>query len=147
MERLTERHSTVTSSVSSPKLVKREFVTYKIGSLLGYEADEMKSEEIQEVLNKLADYEDLDERGMVIRDGEPQKCFAQITFDKDDLQELVDEKIAEIELDIDAVKEQTIDNFVKELSRYAFSNEYGTHIVFTPEQLDEMANHLKAGGK
>lgn len=33
------------------------------------------------------------------------------------------------------------------LHKYAFSNEYGTHIVFTPEQLDEMVAHWKEGEK
>lgn len=106
-------------------------------------AIEMTSSETQHCLDKLADYEDLDERGMVIRNGDP--IFANITFDKNDLQKMVNEKISEIELNIDTIKEQTIDEFVKMLHRYAFSNEYGTHIVFTPEQLDEMVAHWKAG--
>ena len=59
--------------------------------------DSMTTEQTQKCLDKLADYEDLDERGMVIRDGEPTKCFANITFDKNDLQKMVDEKISEIE--------------------------------------------------
>lgn len=124
---------------------ERRFVSYEDGNFIGHEAKHMTVEEVQKCLDKLADYEDLDERGMVIRDGELTKCFANITFDKNDLQKMVNEKISEIELNIDTIKEQTIDEFVKMLHRYAFSNEYGTHIVFTPEQLDEMVAHWKAG--
>lgn len=113
--------------------------------LVKISAIDMVSKEVQKCLDKLADYEDLDERGMVIRDGEPVKCFANITFDKNDLQKMVDEKVAEIELNIDRIKEETINEFVKMLHRYAFSNEYRTHIVFTPEQLDELVAHWKEG--
>lgn len=145
MERLTERHHTITSAISTLETKEKGFVVYKIDNFLVRSAGCMTTEQTQKCLDKLADYEDLDERGMVIRNGEPTKCFANITFDKNDLQKMVDEKVAEIELNINAIREQTIDEFVKMLHRYAFSNEYGTHIVFTPEQLDEMVAHWKAG--
>lgn len=139
MERLTKRTS---FSKMYPEL---RAVVYVNKDKEEYVAIEMTSSETQHCLDKLADYEDLDERGMVIRDGDSVKYFANITFDKNDLQKMVDEKIAEIELNINAIREQTIDEFVKTLHRYAFSNEYGTHIVFTPEQLDEMVAYWKAG--
>lgn len=145
MERLTERHRTITSAISTLETKEKRFVVYKTDDLFGRDAGCMTTEQTQKCLDKLADYEDLDERGMVICDGDPVKCFANITFDKNDLQKMVNEKISEIELNIDRIKEQTIDEFVKTLLRYAFSNEYGTHIVFTPEQLDEMVAHWKAG--
>lgn len=143
MERLTERHHTITSAISTLETKEKGFVVYKIDNFLVRSAGCMTTEQTQKCLDKLADYEDLDERGMVIRNGDP--IFANITFDKNDLQKMVNEKISEIELNIDTIKEQTIDEFVKMLHRYAFSNEYGTHIVFTPEQLDEMVAHWKAG--
>lgn len=167
MERLTERHRTITSAISTLETKEKRFVVYKTDDLFGRDAGCMTTEQTQKCLDKLADYEDLDERGMVIRDGDPVKCFANITFDKNDLQKMVNEKISEIELNIDAIKKEAekevmkkylavaiafeesqnkiIDEFVKMLHRYAFSNEYGTHIVFTPEQLDEMVAHWKAG--
>lgn len=143
MERLTERHHTITSAISTLETKEKGFVVYKIDNFLVRSAGYMTTEQTQKCLDKLADYEDLDERGMVIRNGDP--IFTNITFDKNDLQKMVNEKISEIELNIDTIKEQTIDEFVKMLHRYAFSNEYGTHIVFTPEQLDEMVAHWKAG--
>lgn len=150
MERLTERRHTITSAISTLETKEKRFVVYKTDNLFGRDAGCMTTEQTQKCLDKLADYEDLDERGMVIRDGEPEKCFANITFDKNDLQKMVDEKVAEIELNIDrikeeTIKEETINEFVKMLHRYAFSNEYGTHIVFTPEQLDELVAHWKEG--
>lgn len=145
MERLTKRCCIILGVFDDTPLSKKEYIEYNGNSLFGIEAKHMTSKEVQKCLDKLADYEDLDERGMVIRDGDPVKCFANITFDKNDLQKMVDEKISEIELNIDRIKEETINEFVKMLHRYAFSNEYGTHIVFTPEQLDELVAHLKAG--
>lgn len=150
MERLTERHHTITSAISTLETKEKGFVVYKIDKFFVHSAGCMTTEQTQKCLDKLADYEDLDERGMVIRDGEPVKCFANITFDKNDLQKMVNEKVAEIELNIDrikeeTIKEETINEFVKMLHRYAFSNEYGTHIVFTPEQLDELVAHWKEG--
>lgn len=147
MERLTERRHTITSAISTLETKEKRFVVYKTDNLLGRDAGCMTTEQTQKCLDKLADYEDLDERGMVIRDRELTKCFTNITFDKNDLQKMVDEKVAEIELNINTIREQTIDEFVKMLHRYAFSNEYGTHIVFTPEQLDEMVTHWKEGEK
>lgn len=62
------------------------------------------------MMNKLADYEDLDERGNVIRDGDEHKLFANITIDKEDIQKVIEEKIKEIPINIDAM----IDEFVKQ---------------------------------
>lgn len=146
MERLTKRYTYTNPPDIECVPFKYERIVYTGGNdLVKISAIDMVSKETQKCLDKLADYEDLDERGMVIRDGDPVKCFANITFDKNDLQKMVDEKISEIELNIDRIKEETINEFVKMLHRYAFSNEYGTHIVFTPEQLDELVAHLKAG--
>lgn len=148
MKRLTKRYTYTNPPDIECVPFKYERIVYTDGNdLVKISAIDMVSKEVQKCLDKLADYEDLDERGMVIRDGEPVKCFANITIDKDDLQKMVDEKVSEIELNIDKIKEETIDEFVKMLHRYAFSNEYGTHIVFTPEQLDEMVAHWKAGEK
>ena len=147
MERLTERHRTITSAISTLETKEKRFVVYKTDDLFGRDAGCMTTEQTQNCLDKLADYEDLDERGMVIRDGDPVKCFANITFDKNDLQKMVNEKISEIELNIDRIKEETINEFIKMLNRYAFSNEYGTYIVLTPEQLDEIVDHCKEGEK
>lgn len=147
MKRLTKRVYLGMGATDDSPPYERRFVSYDDGNFIGHEARHMTVKEVQKCLDKLADYEDLDERGMVIRDGEPKKCFANITIDKADLQKMVDEKVSEIELNIDKIRGQTIDEFVKMLHKYVFSNEYGTHIVFTPEQLDEMVAHWKAGEK
>lgn len=148
MERLTKRYTYTNPPNIECVSFKYEKVVYTGGDeLIKIQTCNMALAETQRCLDKLADYEDLDERGMVIRDGDPVKCFANITINKDDLQKMVDEKVSEIELNIDKIREQTIDEFVKMLHRYAFSNEYGTHIVFTPEQLDEMVSHWKVGEK
>lgn len=148
MERLTKRYTYTNPPNIECVPFKFERIVYTGGNdSVKISAIDMVSKEVQRCLDKLADYEDLDERGMVIRDGEPQKCFANITFDKDDFQKMVDEKVSEVELNINAIREQTINDFVAMLSRYAFSNEYDTHIVFTPKQLDEMVSRLKAGEK
>ena len=60
------------------------------------------------MINKLAYYEDLDECGKVIRDGDAHKVFAKITINKEDIQELVDKKFKEISINIDKL----IDEFV-----------------------------------
>ena len=117
MERLTERHRTITSAISTLETKEKRFVVYKTDDLLGRDAGCMTTKQTQECLDKLADYEDLDEHGMVIRDGDPKKCFANMTFDKSDLQKMVDEKVSEIELNICKIKEETIDDFVKMLHR------------------------------
>lgn len=148
MERLTKRCTYINPTDTGCESFKYERIVYTGGNdLVKKYASDMVLEETQECLDKLADYEDLDERGMVVRDGEPEKCFVNMTFDKSDLQKMVDEKVSEIELNIGKIKEETIDDFVKMLHSYAFDNEYGTHIVFTPEQLDETVAHWKVGEK
>ena len=147
MERLTRRVYLGIGATDDFPPYERRFVAYEDGNFIEHEARHMTVKEVQRCLNKLADYEDLDERGMVIRDGEPEKCFVNMTFDKSDLQKMVNEKVSEIELNIDKIKEQTINDFVAMFRKYTFSNEYGTHIVFTPEQLDGIIARWKAGGK
>lgn len=147
MERLTRRIYLGIGATDDSPPYERRFVAYEDGNFIGHEARHMTVKEVQRCLNKLADYEDLDERGMVIRDGEPEKCFVNMAFDKSDLQKMVNEKVSEIELNIDKIKEQTINDFVAMFRKYTFSNEYGTHIVFTPEQLDGIIARWKAGGK
>lgn len=142
MERLTKR-------TSSSKMLPEDcgLVVYLDEDKDECAAIEMISRDTQRCLNKLADYEDLDERGMVIRDGEPEKCFANITFDKDDLQKMVDEKVSEIELNINKIREQTIDEFVKMLNEHSYISMYGTLIVLKPSHLDEIVANMKAGEK
>lgn len=148
MERLTKRYTYTNPPYIECVPFKYERIVYTGGNdLVKISAIDMTSKEVQECLNKLANYEDLDERGMVIRDGDPVKCFANITFDKDDLQKMVDEKVSEIELNIDKIREEVIDEFVKMLNEYSYISRYGTLIVFKPKQLDEMVSHLKAGEK
>lgn len=147
MERLTERHCTIAGVISTLEAKEKRFVVYKTDDLFGRDAGCMTTEQTQKCLDKLADYEDLDERGMVIRDGDPVKCFANITFDKDDLQKMVDEKVSEIELNIGKIKEETINEFVKMLREYSFISRYGTLIILKPSHLDEIAVNMKAGEK
>lgn len=148
MERLTKRYTYTNPPDIECVPFKYERIVYTgDNDLVKISAIDMTSKEVQKCLDKLADYEDLDERGMVIRDGEPKKYFAKVIVDKEFVQDNINKKIAEIELDMDAFREDVINEFVKMLHRYAFSNEYGTHIVFTPEQLDELVAHWKAGEK
>lgn len=148
MERLTKRYTYTNPPYIECVPFKYERIVYTGGNdLVKISAIDMVSKEVQKCLDKLADYEDLDERGMVIRDGEPEKCFANITFDKADLQKMVDEKVSEIELNIDKIKGETIDEFVKMLREYSFISRYGTLIILKPSHLDEIAANMKAGEK
>ena len=61
------------------------------------------------MMNKLADYKDLDEHGNVIRDGDEHKLFANIIIYKEDMQEMINEKFQEFFVDINRL----IDDFVK----------------------------------
>ena len=145
MERLTRRIYLGMGATDDSPPYERRFVSYEDGNFIGHEAKHMTVKEVQKCLDKLADYEDLDERGMVIRDGEPEKCFANITFDKDDLQKMVDEKVSEIELNINKIREQTIDEFVKMLNEHSYISMYGTLIILKPSHLDEIVANMKAG--
>lgn len=148
MERLTRKVYLGIGRIDDFPSYECRFVLYKDGNFIGHEAKDMTIREVKKCLDKLVYYEDLDERGMVIRNGEPQKCFANIIFDKDDLQKMVDEKASEIELNINKIKKQTINDFVAMLYKYSFSNNITqTFIVLTSEQLGYMLKHLKVGEK
>ena len=41
---------------------------------------------------------------------------------------------------------KAIDDFAEKLHHEEFDNAYGVHIVLTPQQVDELAKQLKAGG-
>ena len=108
----------------------------------------------EKIITKLADYEDMDECGMVIHDENNVQAIRKMVDDKiEDCRKdilkrylLYDLETAELHA-FDQGYDKAIDDFVAMLSRYAFSNEYGTHIVFTPEQLDGMVARWKAGEK
>ena len=42
---------------------------------------------------------------------------------------------------------KAIDDFAEKLHHEEFGNEYGVHIVLTPQQVDELAEQLKVGGE
>lgn len=77
-----------------------------------YSAIAMTAIQTQQVLDRLAMYEDLDECGRVIRDEKAQKMFAYITIDKEDMQEMIDKKCSELFAEAIVDFDNFIDRFV-----------------------------------
>ena len=88
--------------------------------------------------------------------------IANITLNKKDMQEIVDEKIKEIELDIQKIGAKAIDEFVEKIKKKGIEDSwncnefYGDSCVLTYceecendflREIDEMAERLKAGEK
>lgn len=86
-----------------------------------------------------------------------------ITFNKEEMQKIVDEKVKDIELDIQAIKNQAIDDFADRLSKYLdvenatkYGNENAEQQIKSYDTLmkyeiawaiDDVAEQLKEGGK
>ena len=71
--------------------------------------------------------------------------IANFSFSKEDLQEIVDEKVKEIELDIQAIRNKAIDDFTDKIK-----HEFKVEVEATDDELDwidEIAQQLKDGGK
>ena len=109
----------------------------------------------EKIITKLADYEDMDERGMIIHDENNVQKIQKMVDDKiEDCKKdilkrylLYDPEVSEVKA-FDEGYNKAIDEFVKMLHKYTFSNNlYKTFIVITPEQLGNMIKHLKAGEK
>lgn len=100
MERLTER------CVYPPFYYKRVMCKDKFGCK--YTSVGMSSIQIQNCLDKLADYEDLDERGMVIRD-------------ENDFQKIINDKYAEY-------TNEYLRRLIHDVETYAFDKGYNKAI-------------------
>lgn len=68
--------------------------------------------------------------------------IANFNFSKEDLQELVDEKVKEIELDIQAIRNKAIDDFLREIKIDVIATTFGLRIC----DAERIAQQLKAGG-
>lgn len=77
--------------------------------------------------------------------------IATIEFSKEDMQKMVDEKVAQIELDIQEIRNKAIDEFaeqIKELFKYEsawYKTMYHQRLVIDIDKIDEVAQHMKAG--
>ena len=89
-----------------------------------------------------------------LRKGIKEIPIATITIDKEDLQRMVDEKIGEVELDIQKIRAKAIDEFthqLKENLNQEFPSNYeSTRPYFSLENarliVDDVAEQMKAGG-
>ena len=80
-----------------------------------------------------------------IRKGIKEIPVATIKISKEDMQKIVDEKVAQIELDIQGIRAEAIDEFVKRLKEKYGCLGYIDEIKF--EEVDKIAEQMKAGGK
>ena len=77
--------------------------------------------------------------------------IATIEFSKEDMQKIVDEKVAQIELDIQGIRAKTIDEFVKKIcEKYTEKESKGNYRQYCcniKQELADIAEQLKAGEK
>ena len=77
--------------------------------------------------------------------------IANITINEEDMQKIVNEKIKEIELDIQKIRAKAIDEFAEEIRDWQIDiqdNEYDADkFDFVFERIFEIAEQMKAGGK
>lgn len=76
-----------------------------------------------------------------------KQVVCEIKIDTEILQEIIDEKVAQIKLDIQEIRNQAIDEFVANAEKWnnnikSIRNEDG---VFTIENIRKIAEHMKAG--
>lgn len=79
-----------------------------------------------------------------LRKGIKEIPIATITIDKEDLQRMVNEKVAQIELDIQGIRAEAIDEFAERLKEKYGCLGYIDEIKF--EEVDKIAEQMKAGG-
>ena len=80
-----------------------------------------------------------------LRKGIKEIPIATITIDKEDLQRMVDEKVAQIELDIQGIRAEAIDEFAEKMEQLALK--WFDKGKITLRAINEIAEQLKAGGK
>lgn len=76
--------------------------------------------------------------------------IVNITIDEEDMQKIVDEKIKEIELDIQEIRAKSIDEFAEELKQdYRFDSICRDDVSFYEycKKIERIVEQLKAGGK
>lgn len=98
----------------------------------------------KKALLKLKEYEDAEEQCLLHKNP-----FVTIKFSKEDMQEIVNEKVKEIELDIQAIRNNAIDDFVEKI-QWEYLNGCGIkqrEIEFLVNISNEVAEKLKDGGK
>lgn len=68
--------------------------------------------------------------------------FAKITFDRDKLQEIVDEYVKNIEIDINLAKSEAIKEFAERLKEKATSAFYEEHKYVDTEDIDNLVKEM-----
>lgn len=85
-----------------------------------------------------AEYEQLAEWLEELRKGRNETLVATFTLSKEDMQEIVDKKVKGIELDIQAIRNQAIDDFVEAVRRkFPDDRNAITNLEIIAEQLKE----------
>lgn len=76
-----------------------------------------------------------------LRKGRKEFPIATIKFNKEDMQKMVDEKMKEIELDIQKIRSKTIDKFAERLKEKYGCLGYIDEITF--EEIDKIAEEMR----
>lgn len=79
-----------------------------------------------------------------LRKGIKEIPIATIKISKEDMQKIVDEKVAQIELNIQEIRAKAIDEFAERLKEKYGCLGYIDEIKF--EEVDKIAEQMKAGG-
>lgn len=120
-------------------------------------------EEIQQyrAIGTIEEFKDLKEKSVADEVKENNKqLVCEIKIDTEILQKIIDETVAQIELDIQGIRAKAIDEFAKQLKSDEFQK-YNLDMVFETsrdlsyshcinafhEYVDEIAEQLKEGGK
>ena len=80
-----------------------------------------------------------------LREGRNEIPIATITFSKKDLQKMVDEKIKDIKLDIQAIRNKAIDDFTEALIPRLTDAIYQKDVEGMRNLINDVAEQLKAG--
>ena len=80
-----------------------------------------------------------------LREGRNEIPIATITFSKKDLQKMVDEKIKDIKLDIQAIRNKAIDDFTEALIPRLTDAIYQKDVESMRNLINDVVEQLKAG--
>lgn len=87
-----------------------------------------------------------------LRKGIKEIPIATIKISKEDMQKIVDEKVAQIELDIQKIRAKAIDGFAERMKDFIAKNVEDAEMSndlcceINQSEVDEIAEQLKAGG-
>ena len=113
-----------------------------------YHDNNISEKMCNELLEKLEGH-DRELRAKTLKEMGNVLPIATIKFSKEDMQKIVDEKVAQIELDIQEIKNQTIDEFVANAEKWnnnikSIRNE---EAFFTIENIRKIAEQMKGGAE